>query len=117
MAKNENQPGQAAKVWRYAHFHSHIAFNQKRAVLKACLQKIHKMASDNRVLYTSAVQKLQEFGRLQYPYKLLWRMCTTMGTQTSAGAGGNKIITWVTIWLPGQQNCYLGNKVVTRHPR
>lgn len=80
--KNENQPGQAAKVWRYAHFHSHMAFNQKKAVLKACLQKIQKMASDNGVLYTSAVQKLQEFGRLQYPYKLLWRMCTTMGVET-----------------------------------
>ena len=40
------------------------------------------MASDNGVLYTSAVQKLQEFGRLQYPYKLLWRMCTMMGVET-----------------------------------
>ena len=59
-----------------------MAHNQKKAVLKACLQKLYKMASNNAVLHTSAVQKLQEFGRLEYPYKLLWTLCTTMGVET-----------------------------------
>ena len=80
--KNENEAGKPQKVWRYAHFHSHMAHNQKKAVLKACLQKLYKMASNNAVLHTSAVQKLQEFGRLKYPYKLLWTLCTTMGVET-----------------------------------
>ena len=80
--KNDNQPGKPPKIWRYAHFHSHMAFNQKKAILKACLQKVHKMASDNETRRISAVHKLVEFGNLEYPYKLLWTMCTTMGVQT-----------------------------------
>ena len=80
--KNENRPGEAPKIWRYAHFHSHMAYDQKKAVLKACLKKVHKMASDNTALRASAINKLQEFGRLKYPYKLLWTMCTTLGVET-----------------------------------
>ena len=80
--KNDNVPHEPKKVWRYAHFHSYMAFNQKKAVLKACLKKVHYMASDNNVLEYSAYQKLQEFSNLKYPSKLLWTMCTTMGVQT-----------------------------------
>ena len=79
--KNENDH-QQHKVWRYAHFHSNMAFKQKKAVLQACLRKVHLAASDNHHRRKSAIQKLQEFGRLQYPYKLLWTLCTTMGVQT-----------------------------------
>ena len=80
--KNENLAGEEPKIWRYAHFHSHTAFTQKRAVLTACLKKVHFMASDNKTLKESAIQKLHEFFRLQYPRKLLWSVCTTMGVHT-----------------------------------
>ena len=80
--KNENLPNEDPKVWRYAHFHSHTAFKQKRAVLTACLKKVHFMANDNQALKDSAVQKLYEFIRLAYPCKLLWSACTTMGVQS-----------------------------------
>lgn len=80
--KNDNVPGEPQKTWRYAHFHSYMAFNQKKAVIKACLRKVHYMASNNKVLESSAIQKLQEFGILKYPYKVLWSICTTMGVQT-----------------------------------
>ena len=59
-----------------------MAFDQKKAVLKACLKKVHNMASDNASLYMSATRKVQEFRNLRYPDKLLWTMCTTMGVQT-----------------------------------
>ena len=80
--KNDNAPGQEPKVWRYAHFLSHAPFLQKRAVLMACLKKVHAMASDQHKLLSSAVQKLAEFVRLQYPQRLLWSACTTMGVST-----------------------------------
>ena len=80
--KNENFRGEGPKVWRYAHFHSHTAFTQKRAVLTACLKKVHFMASNDQALKDSAIQKLCEFRRLQYPRKLLWSACTTMGVQS-----------------------------------
>ena len=80
--KNDNMPGKPPSVWRYAHFHSYMAFDQKKAIMKACLQKVNYMASDNGVLESSAIQKLQEFAHLGYPYKLLWSMCTTMGVRT-----------------------------------
>ena len=80
--KNDNHPNVPPKTWRYAHFHSHMAYNQKKAVLKACLQKVHKMASDNTARRISAIHKLVEFGKLGYPYKLLWSMCTTMGVES-----------------------------------
>ena len=72
----------APKIWRYAHFHSQMPFQQKKSVLMACLQKVNFMASDNEMLKSSAIQKLREFDRLRYPRKLLWVVCTTMGVQT-----------------------------------
>ena len=80
--KNQNIPGQQPKIWRYAHFHSSMAYPQKSAILLACLKKLQKMASDNTALKDSAIQKLHEFLNLQYPKKLIWSMCTTMGVQT-----------------------------------
>ena len=80
--KNENLAGAPPKTHRYAHFHSHADFSQKRATLTACLKKLQKMASDPIALRTSAVQKLAEFARLKYPSKLLWTACTTMGVNT-----------------------------------
>ena len=78
----KTQRGQPPKIHRYAHFHSHADFSQKRATLTACLKKLQKMASDPIALKTSAVQKLAEFARLKYPSKLLWTACTTMGVNT-----------------------------------
>ena len=80
--KNDNKLGGPTNKWRYAHFHSHGAFQQKRAVMMACLKKIHKMASDPEALLMSAVTKLHEFIRLAYPEKMLWTACTTMGVDT-----------------------------------
>lgn len=31
--KNDNMPGKPPSVWRYAHFHSYMAFDQKRAII------------------------------------------------------------------------------------
>ena len=84
--KNQNTPGEAPKVWRYAHFDSHTDFTQKRAVMMACLKKVHNMCSDQRLLRESAVQKMAEFASLRYPRKMLWTACTTMGVKTRCPA-------------------------------
>ena len=78
----KNQNAQETKVWRYAHFASQAPFSQKRAVLMACLLKVEKMASDDCCLLQSASQKVAEFIRLQYPRRMLWTACTTMGVKT-----------------------------------
>jgi len=80
--KNDNALGMPPKIWRYAHFDSHGDFGQKRATLMACLSKVQKMASDSDVLRESAIQKVAEFARLNYPRKMLWTACTTMGVTT-----------------------------------
>ena len=80
--KNVNVAGAAPVTWRYAHYDSHTNFDQKRAVMMACLRKVHNMASDSAVLRTSAIQKVAEFARLRYPRKLLWTACTTMAVNT-----------------------------------
>jgi hypothetical protein len=79
--KNENAktPG---KIWRYRHFKSHAPFAQKRAVLTACLQKIHKMASDADIMCTSAIDKLIEFRAIGYPFGVLYAACRYMGAST-----------------------------------
>ena len=59
-------------VWRYSHFNSYATFESKRAILIATLKKLHKMASDEQSLLSSAVQKLGEFIDLNYPAKLIW---------------------------------------------
>ena len=50
--KNENKPTEAAKVWRYAHFHCYSNFEQKRTTLESCLKKVARNASDSRALCT-----------------------------------------------------------------
>jgi len=81
--KNDNVRGQPPKVWRYHHFASYCSFEQKRATLMACLKKVHRMASDRYVLQCSALQKLEEFHRLQYPTAVLRGVCTYMAACTS----------------------------------
>ena len=56
-----------------------MAFEQKKSIMMACLKKVEKMASDNKLLYHSGLQKLHEFENLNYPLKMLWTACTTMG--------------------------------------
>ena len=80
--KNDNIPLQPPKIWRYAHFESHMSFQMKKSTLSAVMKKIHKMASDDRALYHSAIQKIHEFLHLEYPKKMLWTTCTTMGVLT-----------------------------------
>ena len=40
------------------------------------------MSSDDNALIPSALQKLNEFIRLDYPAKLLWTACTTLAVTT-----------------------------------
>jgi hypothetical protein len=84
--KNENPLGGPAKVWRYQHWASHCSFEQKRAVLSACLKKVHGMASDGDAVYESGVQKLDEFRRLAYPKSVLRGACTYMAAVTACYA-------------------------------
>ena len=76
--KNENEIGKQPKTWRYAHFRSYATFEAKKAVLIAVLKRLHKMASDDKALVPSAIQKLHEFTNLEYPAKLIWTACTLM---------------------------------------
>ena len=73
--KNDNEDG-SARVWRYQHFWSHTAYEQKRAVLPSCLLKVHRMASNAHVLRASAASKLSEFFELRYPRHMLKAACT-----------------------------------------
>ena len=70
------------KTWRYAHFRSYATFEAKKAVLIAVLKRLHKMASDDKALVPSAIQKLHEFTNLEYPAKLIWTACTTLAVTT-----------------------------------
>ena len=54
------------------------------------MRKVHAMASDDQALYQSAIAKLSEFWHLDYPEKLIWTACTTIGVQT-------RIATWFDI--------------------
>ena len=76
--KNDNC-GKHNKIWRYQHFGSHMPYIQKRAVLTACLKKVHEMACDKAALFQSAINKLQEFKRLSYPRHMLRAACTYIG--------------------------------------
>ena len=80
--KNENEIGKQPKTWRYAHFRSYATFEAKKAVLIAVLKRLHKMASDDKALVPSAIQKLHEFTNLEYPAKLIWTACTTLAVTT-----------------------------------
>ena len=95
--KNDNTTAEPHKVWRYQHFDSATPFTQKRAVMSAAMQKVHRMASDVDALHSSAVQKLAEFARLQYPRGLLRQQCSRMATVTQTFEWikiRDKIMTW-----------------------
>ena len=49
----------------------------------ACLTKITRMASADGPLHNSAIQKLREFKRLDYPVAVLAGVCTYMAATTS----------------------------------
>ena len=59
-----------------------MSFMQKKSIMQACLKKVDRMASDAPALYDSAIKKLSEFWHLDYPDKMLWSACTTMGVCT-----------------------------------
>ena len=80
--KNDNTTERPHTIWRYQHFASATSFQQKRAVIMACTQKIQRMASDKKAIYDSAVQKLAEFARLKYPISVLRGVCTYMAATT-----------------------------------
>ena len=84
--KNDNPIGGPTKVWRYQHWASCCSFEQRRATLSACLKKVQAMASDQHVLYKSALQKLDEFRRLAYPMAVLRGACTYMAACTGCFA-------------------------------
>ena len=95
--KNENPLGGPVRVWRYQHWASCTSFEQRRATLSACLKKVHSMASDSEILYTSALQKLDEFRRLEYPTSVLRGACTYMAACTNCYAWirvRHIVITW-----------------------
>ena len=78
--KNDNTAENPHTVWRYQHFASDTPFEQKRAVVLACLRKIQAMTSDRYAMHDSAINKLMEFRRLQYPVSVLRGVCTVMAT-------------------------------------
>lgn len=80
--KNDNQPNQAPTKWRYQHFASHAPFLQKRSILQSCLRKVAKMACDREALTESALAKIAEFRRLQYPLNVCRGVCTYLGATT-----------------------------------
>jgi len=55
--KNANEDGRC-NVWRYQHFHSYSPFLQKRALVTACLKKVHNMASTVHHLYSKRVHMI-----------------------------------------------------------
>ena len=75
--KNQNEENENA-VWRYQHYYSYATFQQKRALVRSCLRKVHKMCSDDDALWRSARAKIAEFKRLQYPLPLLKAACSRM---------------------------------------
>ena len=80
--KNENEIGRPPKTGRYAHFHSFAPFATKRTVMMATLRKLQNLCSDDDILTSSAIQKLNEFIQLQYPPKLIWSICSAMAVIT-----------------------------------
>ena len=78
--KNDNTHDK--RIWRYQHFRSHGPIAQKRALLVACLRKVHKFASDAQQLYNSAKAKLDEFIQLHYPAWLINKACAHLAYTT-----------------------------------
>jgi hypothetical protein len=81
--KNDNEDG-SNRIWRYQHFKSHAPFLQKRALLTACLRRVHRMASDPEALYKSGLAKAMEFVRLQYPKAVVAAACGYLAASSGA---------------------------------
>ena len=79
--KNDNEDGKE-NIWRYMHYDSHTTKEQKITTMKACLKKVHNLASDKEMLSYSGVNKLVEFARLQYPKKEMKRVCSQIARET-----------------------------------
>ena len=60
------------------------------ATLTACLKKVQRMARDTRTLRASALAKIDEFKRLDYPQTLLRKACTFL-----AASSGES--TWISV--------------------
>ena len=69
-------------MWRYQHFYSYTAYEQKRATLTACLRKVQRMASDRTAMENSAWEKIREFHNLGYPRGMLKAACNYLGAST-----------------------------------
>ena len=80
--KNVNKSGKEYKIWRYHHFQSGLAFEQKKTILISCMKKVHKQSSDDEMILESANDKLEEFARLGYPKSLLKLVCGYLYTCT-----------------------------------
>ena len=83
--KNQNEAAGEQKVWRYQHFKSYGGYAEKRAVLFASLRKVHAMASDEDQVKRSALAKLREFERLEYPAGIRKFACAVLARDTECG--------------------------------
>ena len=79
--KNANADGDT-RVWRYQHFYSYGSYQQKRALLRACLTKVQNMASGENTLQMSAAAKLKEFAALAYPRWMQKAACSYVAERT-----------------------------------
>ena len=61
--KNDNTAERPHTIWRYQHFASATPFQQKRAVIMACMQKVQRMASDKEAIYMTAQCKRWQSSR------------------------------------------------------
>ena len=52
--------------------------------MKACLRKVHHMASNHQELRNSAHEKLYEFVQLLYPWRLINAACKYMAISTAS---------------------------------
>ena len=83
--KNDNEFQK--KIWRYKHYLCDGSVRHKKANLMGTMRKVHKMASDDKQLIISAVDKLYEFQELGYPRSLRRFACSIM-------ARDNQDLTW-----------------------
>jgi hypothetical protein len=91
--KHDNE--KTRKVWRYQHWRSHAPFAQKKALVVACMRKVHTMTSDKAQSVSQSVypgptteqgtaihECSQQAERihcsLQYPTQLLRSICNLM---------------------------------------
>ena len=75
--KNTNADG-TQRTWRYHNYNSDANTVTKMSTLKACLRKVHAMASNAEVLHRSALAKIAEFRAIGYPTHLLRRTCAEL---------------------------------------